>query len=155
MKYKLREFYYNIRDFFNPRQKWLTQKIPNHWIDKDTLWEICIFEGIKHYVEKDGGLGHEVGDYESSQNDPTFPEWQKKFNREVKQNYELITQRLPALEKDFEEAWKKIPHFEIGEVGKIDYEKVYGEVNRLEEQIHSLKTSIMFWVIFNRNSIWT
>jgi len=159
--YSIRDKWYMFRDWFCPRQKWLIQKIPNHWIDKDTLWEICILEGIKHYVEQDSGLGWEEGDYEKSQNDPEYPEWQKKFDKEVKENYELIVRKLPALEKELEEEWKKIPHFEFVNrdderaVAPNTYEKTYGEVDRLDKEISDLKTKIMIWAVTNRESIWT
>lgn len=155
--------YDNIRFFFNPRQRWLTKKIPNSWIDKDTLWEICILEGIKHYVESDYGLGGYssdwLTDYEFSQNDPEYPIWQKEFDREVKENYDLITKRLPELEKELEIAWSKVPKWDIKKglpfQTKGTYEEIYGETDRLEGMIIDLKTKIMLWAIINREKIWT
>ena len=150
--YKIRRIWDEIRWWWNPRQKWLIDKIPNHWIDKDTLWEICILEGIKHYVEKDGGLDH----YESSQNDTSYPEWQKKFDREVKTMYDYITVMLPILDKELEDAWKKVPHFDLKNINeKTDYEKIYGEVDQKEKEITNLKTEIMVWAVTNREKIWT
>jgi len=58
LPYYIEDTWWKIRNWFNPRQKWLTSKIPNHWIDKDTLWEICIIEGIKHYVEGENALNN-------------------------------------------------------------------------------------------------
>ena len=151
--YKIRNVWDEIRWWWNPRQKWLIKKIPNHWIDKDYLWEICILEGIKHYVEKDGGLDH----YESSQNDPAYPEWQKTFDKELKNVYNEITMSLPSLEKQLEEAWKKIPVLFSWEIPikKIDYYKTYGEVDRIEKEMHDLKTEIMVWAVTQRDCIWT
>ena len=80
--YKIRKYWDELRWWWNPRQKWLIKKIPNHWVDKDYLWEICILEGIKHYVEQDGGL--DFNNYVSNQTDASYPEWQKKFDKEVK-----------------------------------------------------------------------
>lgn len=147
----------NLRYFLNPRQRWLTKKIPYHWVDKDRLWEICILEGIKHYVEQDNGLGYEPGDYESSQADPTYPEHQAEFDREVKSAYEEITKTLPGLEKRLEEAWKKVPCRDLTmlPLPPIDYHAVYGETDRLEEDINNLKTRIMVWAVTNRGKIWT
>jgi hypothetical protein len=147
--YNIRKMWDEIRWWWNPRQKWLIKKIPNHWIDKDYLWEICILEGIKHYVEKDGGLDH----YESSQNDPSYPEWQKTFDKELKNVYNEITMSLPSLEKQLEDVWKKVPHFDFNE--KVDYNTVYGEVDRIEKKIADLKTDIMVWAVTNREKIWT
>jgi hypothetical protein len=149
--YKIRKVWDEIRWYFNPRQKWLTRKIPNSWIDKDTLWEICILEGIKHFVEQDGGLGYD------GQNDPTYPEWQKAFDIKVRFYYEMITKKLPELEKQMEEAWKNIPVLFSWEIPikTIDYNKTYGEVDRIEKEIHDLKTEIMVWAVTQRDCIWT
>jgi hypothetical protein len=155
--YKIRKYWDDICYWFKPRQKWLLKKIPNHWIDKDTLFELVILEGIKHYVEQDNGLGYEPGDYEFSQNDPEFPESQKQFDREVKENYELITKKLPSLEKELEDAWKKVPswNFEKPLENKEQYETTYGEVDRIETEIDNLKTKIMLWAVEKRGFIWT
>lgn len=144
---------WNIRNWFNPRQKWLTKKIPNHWIDKDTLWEICILEGIKHYVEGEDALNN----FETSQRDPEYPDHQKKFDREVSKMYEEITVALPKLEKQLEWAWKKVPHWNLEDINtrKIDYDATYGETDRLEKEIADLKTKVMIWAVKNRGSIWT
>jgi len=149
--YNIRKMWDEIRWWWNPRQKWLIKKIPNHWIDKDYLWEICILEGIKHYVEQDGGL--DFNNYISNQTDSNYPEWQKKFDKEVKTMYDYITVILPILEKELEDAWKKVPHFDFNE--KVDYNTVYGEVDLKEKEIANLKTEIMVWAVTNREKIWT
>ncbi len=153
--YKIKKILNEIKWWWNPRQKWLIKKIPNHWIDKDTLWEICVLEGIKHYVEKDGGgLNFE-------ESDPLYPEWQKIFDKEVKKYYNLITKKLPELEKELKEAWEKIPHFRFVNrkdefnVAPNTYEKTYGEVDCLEKEIYDLKTEIMIWAVNKRDYIWT
>lgn len=154
--YPIRNWYDCVRFWLNPRQKWLTKQIPNRWIDKDSLWELCILEGIKHYVEKDGGLHY----YDAAQKDPDYPQHQREFDKEVRDNYELITVRLPAMEKELEAAWKKVPHFDfksfIGtNTSKRDYNETYGEVDRIEGEIGFLKTQIMIWAVTKRGSIWT
>ena len=159
--WRLRYYWYDVRDFFAPRQRWLTKKIPNSWIDKDTLWELCILEGIKHYVEKDGDLGFDDDwrkNFAQSELDPTYPEWQKEFYREVFFNYEMITTILPELEAELEKAWKKVPHRAIDDICKPlegTYEENYGEVNKLEKKIADLKTTVMVWAVKNREKIWT
>jgi hypothetical protein len=142
---------------------WLWKKIPNYWIDKDTLWEICILEGIKHYVEKDGGLGFDYNwreSYRRNQSDPNYPGWQKKFDRDVFKNYTLITEYLVGLENNLKEAWNKIPEYKFlidekyPQMSKEEYESKYGEINRLESEIENLKTKIMIWAVKNRKKIW-
>jgi len=162
--YCIRNAWDEVRYFCFPRQCWLLKKIPNRWVDKDTLWEICILEGIKHYVEQDGGLGFDDDwrkSYEQSQIDPTYPDWQKKFDREVFENYELITKRLVQLEKQLDDVWNKIPPFKLPEgnvwptLSNEEYDTRYGEIDRLETEIGMLKTHIMIWAIKNREKIWT
>ena len=151
------EIYDDIRHWFNPRQKWLTKQIPNHWVDKDWLWELCILEGIKHYVESDNGLGFNEWDFERNQSDPEYPEDQKIFDREVQWAYDEITIRLPHLEVKKEKEWQKIPKFENNSfsINLDDYEKVYGMYDELEKEIKDRKTEIMIWAIKNRERMWT
>ncbi len=160
ISYEIKNLWYGIRNFFNPRQRWLTKQIPNSWVDKDWLWELCILEGIKHYVEKDDGLGDsEIWRcyYVRNQADPEYPQHQKDFDKEMYQMYDLITIRLPELEEQLEEAWSKVPKRDITKLPlpPIDYEATYGEVDRIEKEITDLKTKIMVWAITNREKIWT
>jgi hypothetical protein len=55
-RWGLMELTVDIREFFFPRQRWLTGKIPNHWCDKVELLPILIFESLIHYVEVEQGL---------------------------------------------------------------------------------------------------
>ena len=52
--------YYNgyraVVDWFFPKQRWLTRKIPNHWCDKVELIPRVLFASIIHFVEKEDGL---------------------------------------------------------------------------------------------------
>jgi hypothetical protein len=150
----IRDSWDNLRYFLNPRQRWLTKKIPYHWVDKDTIMELVILECIKNYVEGEKALEH----YESSQADPTYPEHQAEFDREVKSAYDEITKTLPDLEKQYKESWAKIPHRDITKLPLLpidDYHGVYGETDRLEEDIANSKTRIMVWAVTNRRKIWT
>lgn len=159
--YKYKDIWWKIRDWFNPRQKWLTKKISNHWVDKDIIFEICILEGIKHFIEGEHALGENMCYFESSQSDPNFPEWQKKFNIELKEKYEEITIKLPKLETELELAWKKVPPFDFKkrsesiQINSNYYQETYGEIDRLEKEICDLKTKIMIWAVTERQSIWT
>ena len=95
--------------------------------------------------------------FQSSQNDPSYPEWQKTSDREVKQMYELITIKLPALEKQMEVEWENVPKQDIMDINtnKFDYQQIYGKIDRLEKEIYDLQTEIMVWVVKNRNILWT
>ena len=155
--YYIKDFYWSIRDFFNPRQKWLTKQIPREWRDKDTILEICVLECLKHYVEKEVGVEwlSNPGRWKKEKDPHGLIKQQKKFEDEVYQQYRLLVCILPELEKDVEKLWQKVPRFKIGEDRKIDYEKVYGPIDQLEKEIYDLKTRIMKWVIENRDKMWT
>jgi hypothetical protein len=153
-----RDFWYNqISARLRPRNKWLTKKIPRQYRDKDTILELCVLESLKHYIEGEEALGKDMCHFQSSQEDPSFPEWQKEKDREVKHYYELTTQKLVSLQKELDEAWDNVPRTNVFAVNvtKCDYEATYGDVNRLEKEIHDLKTEIMVWTIRNRDSLWT
>lgn len=146
-----REKYYTVRDFFFPRQRWLTKAIPNGWCDKDRIIETVLFECVKHFVSEDG---EDALNILCNDNPPD----QKRFIEELKAMYQFITVKLPELEKELEKAWDKVPHRSLSDLNKStkeSYEQTYGEVNRLEKEIEELKTLICEWVVKNREAIWT
>jgi hypothetical protein len=145
-------WYKQVSSRLRPRNKWLTKKIPRTWVDKDTILEICVLESLKHYVEPEGEDCMNVIDTEC--------EHQREFYAEVKRNYELITQKLPALQKEMDAEWDRIHELkfswkDINNGDKDDYERKYGKVNRLEQEIYDLQTEIMVWIVKNRNGLWT
>lgn len=153
-----KDFWYNqISSRLWPRNRWLTKKIPRTWVDKDHILTICVLESLKHYIEGEEALGKDMCYFQSSQNDPSYPEWQKTSDREVKQMYELITIKLPALEKQMEVEWENVPKQDIMDINtnKFDYQQIYGKIDRLEKEIYDLQTEIMVWVVKNRNILWT
>ncbi len=149
-----RDLWYKIDTFFNPRQKWLTSKIPNSHLDKDHILEIVILECIKNYVTEEIGVEELFRKNRWSKKDREFMNGlnksQIKFENELKKIYKLITIKLPALERQLELAWEELAVRENG-----DYKKVYRETNKLDKKIESLKTKIMNWAVLNRNSMWT
>lgn len=44
-----------VRDFFNPRNKWARDAIPNHFSDVDAIFEDVLFNGLIFFWEKDRG----------------------------------------------------------------------------------------------------
>jgi uncharacterized protein YaaN involved in tellurite resistance len=133
-----------------PRNKWLTKKVPRTWVDKDTILEIVVLESLKHYVDPEGEDCMNVINTECEE--------QREFYADVKRNYELITQKLPALQKELDAEWDNVPHRTLADLNKStkdDYERMYGKINRLEQEIYDLQTEIMVWVVKNRNGLWT
>jgi hypothetical protein len=152
-----RDFWYSqISSRLRPRNRWLTKKIPRTWADKDTILEIAVLESLKHYVEGEEALGKNMCHFESSQADPSFPEWQKETDKNVKHYYEL-TQKIDAMKKELEILWDNVPMTDLSAVNvtKLDYEERYGKLDRLEKEIYDLQTEVMVWVVKNRNCLWT
>jgi len=144
-----RDFYYTqISSRLRPRQRWLTKKIPRTWVDKDTILEIAVLESLKHYVE-----GEDCFNVLSTTNPPV----QAEFMAKVKHYYELATVKLPALEKELEAEWDRVPPTDLSNLNmtKLDYEATYGKIDRLEKEIHDLQTEIMVWVVKERGGLWT
>jgi hypothetical protein len=157
--YRIRDWYYKTCCFFNPRNAWLTKKIPKSWTDKDNIIEICVIESIREFVEGEGALEY----YEETQTNPEYPVWQKEFSRELKEAYEIITVQIPALQNKLEEAWDKSekPPRDMDKLldwinnPKTSYEERYGDIDKLDEEIESLKTKVMTWAVVNRAKMWT
>jgi len=142
-------YYKQISSRLNPRNKWLTKQIPRTWQDKDHILEICVLEALKHYVE-----GEKCFEVLSTKGPPE----QVKYLREVLENYEAVKYKLPALEKQLEEAWDAIPSRHINDINKStkeDYDRTYGKIDALDEEIYNLKTKVMLWVVEYRNGLWT
>ena len=151
-KHWRRNFWYSqVVSRINPRSKWLTKKIPRTWVDKDTMLEICVLESLKHYVDVDGEDAFHVLS-------TTNPPEQAEFMAKVKHYYELATVKLPALQKEIDDEWERIPHFDLDDINSRqagDYDRIYGKVDRLEKEFYDLQTEIMVWVVQNRNGLWT
>ena len=95
--YSWKNIYYSTRDFFNPRQKWLTQKIGNSWVDKCELIKIVAFESIIHFIEEEDAFNK----IEWS----ATPE-HAKAAEEYKRAYQYAKISIPILEEKNERLWK-------------------------------------------------
>lgn len=91
--YSWKNIYYRIRDFFNPRQKWLTSKIGRSWTDKTYLIALVAFESIVHFIEEEEAFEH----IEWSAT-PEHTEAAKAF----KKAYDMVKLKIPLLEKKLE-----------------------------------------------------
>lgn len=45
-------------DVINPKNKWLTKIIPNHYVENDQLIQLVLFKILVSYVEVEKGLTH-------------------------------------------------------------------------------------------------
>ena len=78
--------------------------------------------------------------------------------REVQRYYDLATQKLVALQTEMDAEWDKIPHRTLDDINKStkdDYDRLYGNLDRLKKEIYDLQTEIMVWVVTHRSSLWT
>jgi hypothetical protein len=141
LRIKIVKAYDEFCYFLNPRQKWLTKKIPNSWCDKVTLVPDVNFAMIVHFVE--GEKCFENTDYELSS------EGHVKFARELIECYLYIKVRRPALDKQY---WNSFPE---DEEYTGDYYKDYAETNRLEKELEEQDTKWLTWIVTNRGYLWT
>jgi hypothetical protein len=141
LMYKLERAYDWLRYEINPRQKWLTKQIPNHWSDKTHLIPELNFAMIVHFVE--GEKCFDNTDYEAS------GEAHAKFARELMECYLYIKTRRPNLQKQHENSYPN----EDTRTG--DYSVDYAETNRLEKLLDDEDTKWLTWIVKNRNFLWT
>jgi hypothetical protein len=151
--------YYNIRDYFRPKQKWILNGVSNSFQDKVELVPLLIFNCIKHLVEEE-----KIFETISTYKNKDCPKGQAKFTKELEKVYGQIIIELPNLQLELDEAWENVrddrPTDNLLDwvsscKSKEDYQKVYGEVDRLEAEIEKLKTDICIWAVKNRAHFWT
>lgn len=151
MKYKIERIITNIKTFFNPRQKWLIKKIPNHWMDKDGLIELVLFECLIHYVEQEVGLQDKLDWDEELKNGFISEEYVanvKSIDGRLREAYDYVKYERPKLQKALDDSY---PEFDA----KGTYEELYGETNRLEQEICSKDTKAMQTIVELRQYMWT
>lgn len=93
-KYFWLELWWGIRDWFNPRQKWLTKLIPNGWCDKVELIKVINFEMLVHFV--DGEKAFETIEWEAT------PEHKEAWDK-IMGCYKAIKEDLPLLYKEYDD----------------------------------------------------
>jgi hypothetical protein len=173
--YWWKEQFYNIRDWFNPRQKWLIKKIPNHFCDKVELIPIILFEILVNFVEDEEGLESIWGERYTGESE----DWRlirEPIRKELEEIYDYIKNIRPQLQKELDVSYPKpldggnfFDHIdEIDKDGNKVYqmrtcEQIYGksykdayaEVHRLEALIEEKDTWAMMGIVRLRQSLWT
>lgn len=137
-------FWYNIKCFFFPSQRWLTRNIPNTWKDKPELIRDILFECLVHYVEVEE---ENLKDYITME-DPDFG--RKKKHQKIWQAYKNIKEELPNLIKEYESLCekdydKKDYYYRIDNIQKI---------NELREKIDRLEQETVLSIVEVRESLW-
>ena len=154
------QLWWNIKCFFNPRQKWLTKKIPNHWCDKVELIRIVLFESLVHYV--DGEKCFEVLAWEEEDYKDIGLNWKTLLNEKQERKakilkcYDYITKQRPQLCIDLD---KSYPEFNIDDLvavrKTINYLDTYGEAIRIEKLIEKLDNETLSTILELRQGLWT
>ena len=138
--WKIKKFYYSIRDWFNPCQKWLIKEIPNHWSDKTSLIPKLLIACLIDFVE--GEKCFERIDYNIYDKDGNDTGELNDFADHLKDYYEVASKILPDLRNELEREYNKRSN---------DYTRI----DQLEEDINQLEGIICKWVVENRDQLWT
>jgi len=132
-------WYTKVSCVFNPRQKWLTKKIPNTWADKVSLIQELNFEMVLNFVDYEKCF--ECINYDSDK-------YHKKFSKELKECYNYISVERPILVEQYESSFPDLDQC------SGDYKKDYGETNRLEKLLNDTDTKYLTWIVKNRGFFW-
>lgn len=141
LKCKLIELKDWIRYTINPRQKWLTKKIPKHWSDKTYLIPELNFAMVVDFIEGEKAL--DVTDWVASS------EGADQFSKELVDCYEYIKRRRPKIQEDLDNSYPD----EDTMTG--DYFTDYAELNKLEILLNKEDTKYLTWIVVNRDYFWT
>jgi hypothetical protein len=130
-----------INYFIFPRQKWLTEKIPNEWSDKTSLILDLNFEMVVNFVETE--MAYESTDWEAMDQDADV------FQKELRDCYTYIKIRRPKLQEQYDNSYPdpERPSREFG----IDY----AENIRIELEMDKEDTKYLVWIVTNRDWLWT
>ena len=152
----------DIKCFFNPRQKWLTKKIPNHWCDKVELIRIVLFECLVDFVDGEKCFDNICW----GENEEDFKHYGENWQQVVREKqeekakilkcYDYITKQRPQLSIDLDKAY---PEFEIDDMLQvrktINYLETYGEVIRIDALIQKLDKETLSTILELRERLWT
>ena len=152
--YWWKDLYYNyVSCVIWPRQRWLTKVIPRTYRDKDTLIELILFKCLTEYCEVEIGLNNKTEIFDVDENHPVR---QIKFESELWENYKLLKEEIPILEKQLDYEWSSIPTYNLDEIAiKVVYDDHYRKINELGNEIVLLKNQILEWIVKNRSSLWS
>lgn len=132
LQWKLEQYWQNIKDFFNPKNEWLYEDIPNHYMENDELIKMVLFKTLVNYVEVEKGLTH----FEWKEGDGPI------YKGIIEDCYEAITKTIPRIRKTLDGV--PIPH--------EDNWKIYAE---LEETLESFEQKICESIVKIRGVLWT
>ncbi len=135
------DWLWKIRDYFYPQQRWLIKKLPKHWIDKDKLFELVLFEGLVHFVEHEKAL--EVIDWNSTDNGSEIAQM-------IHEIYNWIKIERPVKSKELDIAFDA--YCRANNPNEAQHQsKICAD---LEEEIDRRDTKYLVWLVANRHLLW-
>ena len=165
---------YNINCFFNPKQEWLTDVIPDTFCDKVELIPRLLFKCLEHYVEveRKQGFVHDLGyDWAEELKDGSVTQDYVNnitlVDKELLDAYDWIKTGRFELEKQIEAAYPPLVDFdelfEKSETEEGYYEltvskersDAYKEVTRLENIKLDKDKECMYTIVKHHNRLWT
>lgn len=156
-KFYIKDKWQVVKDFFNPRQKWLTKVIPNHWCDKTELVPLLLLAILIDFVEKENGLDQLTIDWESERAfvSQEYIDAVMTNYGELKEAYEYIKHERPILQAAHDESYPEID-LSNGRFGtKEPYEIAYRENNRLEKELQDKDLKAMMTIVKHHQLLWT
>ena len=145
--YQIRDGWYKLKCFFNPKNKKYRAAIPNTWVDVCALIEDVNFAFLKGFYEDEYKSGWV--DWEGS-GEPT-----SKFAKWLEKAYQYVAVERPQLQKDLDDAYPPLTAKRLTEINHISYEKEYAEVHRIEKLIQDKDTKVLTETIKYRQYFWT
>jgi hypothetical protein len=135
--------WYKVRCWFNPRNKWATNVIPNQWSDKTYLIPEFLFAAIIDFIDGEKAIEKVV--------------WSKKVEKDLMEIYRWAKVDRKEFQDKIDAAYPSISLNELMTFtpNKKTYEELYGEVNRLEAEFDKLDTKYLTWIVKNRKLLWT
>lgn len=123
------------------QQKWLTKKIPKHWIDKDALLELVIFESLVHYVEYERGLNQSNLDW----------------SEEIEKGYasKEYVEQIVMRESKLRYCYNYIKNERGVLVDKLENIDDFREYEKVETELYDKDSEVMKIIIENRGYLWT
>jgi hypothetical protein len=143
--YKIRNKWNAVCYWINPRNRWATDVIPNHWSDKTYLIPQFLFAAIIHFVDGEKALETTV--------------WPKKKEKELLEAYAWAKMGRKEFQDKIDKAYPEIPKnadaLDWMNSRKETFEELYGEVNRLEAELEKIDTKHLTWIVKNRQILWS
>lgn len=141
LPYCIKDKYWSLCAFFNPRQKWLTNKIGRRWVDKIELVSLVAFESIIHFIEKEKAFEHIEWN--------ATPE-HKKAAEEFKRAYKYVKINIPILEEKNEKLYKNRISQSVA-----NCEEIMDKIRENDIEIEWMTQEVVEIIAKYRNFLWT